>query len=147
MKISEIVKTTLDLLQKYIWLLTVFFYIQGTVYYSKYLELLNVDTDYYPINFEQVLLNTMVMYLQQPFLVFILLCICLGVIAIFINDKFINWSRIKFSSFNSTNKDVKSYTEKDLIKPIENNKPNKIQRCGVNILVLAYSLFVFLIVL
>ena len=146
MKISEIVKNTLDFLQKYIWLLTVFFYIQGTVYYSEYLNQLHVDTDYYPINFEQVLSNTMVMYLQQPFLVSILLCICLGVIAIFINDKFINWTKLKFSSFNSTNKHVKSYTEKDLIKPLEVNKPNKIQRYGINILVIAYSLFVFLIV-
>lgn len=144
MKISGLVKNALDVLQRYIWLLTVFLFIQGTAYYSTYLSQLKVDEDYYPLNLEQVLSHTMLIYLKPSSVFFIVFCFVVGLIAIFINNSFLRFLKKRLHNFGVSKKQNKTYTEKDLIKPLENSEPNKIQICGINIVVIVYSLFVFL---
>ena len=144
MKLSKIVTNSLDVLQKYIWLLTIFLFIQGTAYYSTYLSHLKVDEDYYPLNIEQVLSHTMSIYLKPSSVFFILFCFVIALIAIFINNSFLRFLKKRLYNFGVSKKRNKTYTEKDLIKPLENNEPNKVQICGINIVVVVYLLFVFL---
>lgn len=144
MYISQIVKNGLDFLQKYIWLLTILLFIQGTVYNSTYLSQLKVDENYYPLNLDQVLSYTMIMYLKTPFVIFLVCCFVIGLIAIFITNRLLRFSKEKLRKFRLKSEQNVTYEEKDLIKPIEVYKPNKIQVAGINIIVIAYSLFVFL---
>ena len=144
MKISGLVKNALDILQRYIWLLTVFLFIQGTAYYSTYLSQLKVDEDYYPLNLEQVLSYTMTMYLKPYSVAFIVFFFAVGLVAIFINNSFLSFLEVKLRSLKVRKKQIKTYTDKDLIQPIEVTELNKIQVYGINIVVIAYSSFVFL---
>ena len=144
MSLSKIVKTWLDFLKSYIWLLTVFLFIQGTTYHSIYLSTLKVDEGYYPLSFEQVLSYAMVMYLKDFSLILIVVFFVSGLLAIFISNKLLFSLKVKLKTIKLKKSWKKNCSEEDLIKPIEVNKPNKIQEYGANILVIAYSLFVFL---
>lgn len=144
--LSQLIGRMVNFLQKHIWLLSIFFYLQGTVYYVEYLKVLRVDPDYYPLTFEQVLSYSVTIYMQEPFLTGLLLLFCFGISACLLTDRVMNWVRNKFNKVLKKQKRKENIVRDiDLITPLENIQPNSVQKGGLQVAIIVYSVLAFLI--